>query len=62
MDEKLKNQLLISVIPAGIVFMGYMLTIGFWGQKLFLNNVIAFVLGAVVGGAVLGILYMVQKD
>jgi hypothetical protein len=64
MDEKLKNQVMISIVAAGIVFMIWM----FWtfftggGGGLFYNYFIGFVLGAVVGGATFGILYMVQKE
>jgi hypothetical protein len=60
MDEKLKNQLLISVIPAGVVFMAYMLIFNWAGQMM--GYVIAFILAAIVGGGVFGVLYMMQKE
>jgi hypothetical protein len=64
MDEKLKNQLLISVIAGGAIFMIWMFYTFFAGSGsgLFFNYFIAFVLGAVVGGATFGILYFVQKE
>ena len=64
MDEKLKNQLMISIVAAGAVFMIWM----FWrfftgdGSGLFFTYFIGFVLGAAVGGATFGILYFVQKE
>lgn len=64
MDEKLKNQVMISVVAAGIVFMIWM----FWtffagpGGRLMFDYFIGFLLGAVVGGITFGIVYMVQKD
>jgi ABC-type Co2+ transport system permease subunit len=63
MDEKLKNQVLISVVAAGVVFMIWMFyrTLTTSGGLVF-TYLIGFVLGIAVGGATFGILYLVQKE
>jgi len=60
MDEKLKNQIMVSIIPAGLVFVVYQLGFnrGMDIGKLFL----ALLLGLVAGGITFGVMFMIQKD
>ena len=60
MDEKLKNQVMISVLPAGLVFMLYMFIFNMGGAIT--GFLLAFVLAAVAFGITFGIVYMVQKN
>ncbi len=60
MDEKLKQQVLISLLPAGLAFIIYQLGFNMGGA---INGfMIAFLLAAVAFGITFGIMYMVQKN
>ena len=61
MDEKLKNQLLISVLPAGLVFMGYQFGFNL-SSPTAMGFMMAFLLAAIAGGITFGIVYFIQKD
>ena len=60
MDEKLKNQVLISVVPAGIVFMLYQFIFNMEGQIM--GFFYAFLLAVLIGGATFGVVYFMQKE
>jgi hypothetical protein len=60
MDEKLKQQVLISLLPAGLIFMIYQFAFNMSGAIS--GFMIAFVLAAVAFGITFGIVYMVQKN
>lgn len=60
MDEKLKQQILISVLPAGLIFMIYQFIFNMSGRIM--GFLIAFLLAAVAFGITFGIVYVIQKD
>jgi hypothetical protein len=59
MDEKLKNQVMISIIGGGIPLMLYQFLIA---DGSFLSIFLAVLIGLVFGGATFGIMYFIQKD
>jgi len=59
MDEKLKNQVMISIIGGGIPLMLYQF---FLAPEGFMSLFIAILIGLVFGGATFGIMYFIQKD
>ena len=65
MDEKLKNQIMIAIIPAGIVFVifQFMRNIQPAGTgSLMMNFFLGFLIAAVIGGITFGVVFMIQRD
>jgi len=62
MDEKLKQQIMIAVIPAGFILAALTITFTFMGWNMLAIYGTSILAGLIVGGATFGVVYFLQKD